>query len=78
MAIDLAIPWFSMTKIATVSTAIRLVGRGALELNEAVFRHVPAMEALRPREWAERITVRHLLACRRPREPDTGEVDPPG
>jgi CubicO group peptidase (beta-lactamase class C family) len=61
MAIDLAIPWFSMTKIATATTAIRLVERGVLELNEAVFPHVPAMETLRPREWAERITVRHLL-----------------
>ena len=61
MAIDLAIPWFSMTKIATATTAIRLVERGALELNEAVFPHVPAMEVLRPREWTERITVRHLL-----------------
>jgi CubicO group peptidase (beta-lactamase class C family) len=61
MATDLVIPWFSMTKIATATTAIRLVESGALELDAGVFSLVPAIESLRPREWAERITVRHLL-----------------
>lgn len=61
MAPDLLIPWFSMTKIATATIAIRARERGLLDLDGPVMPLVPAMEALRPRAWAERITVRHLL-----------------
>jgi CubicO group peptidase (beta-lactamase class C family) len=61
MATDIAFPWFSMTKIATATTAIRLAERGVLELDVPVSSLVPAMRLLRPTPWAARITVRHLL-----------------
>jgi CubicO group peptidase (beta-lactamase class C family) len=61
MRTDLAIPWFSMTKIATATLAMRLVERGVLELDGAVLPLVPSVQVLRPSEWAARITVRHLL-----------------
>ena len=61
MGTDLAIPWFSMTKIATATTAIRMAERGILELDAPVLLLVPAMRSLRPTTWAERITARHLL-----------------
>jgi len=61
MRTDLAIPWFSMTKIATATVAMRLVERGALDLDGPVLPLVGAVETLRPAEWAARITVRHLL-----------------
>jgi CubicO group peptidase (beta-lactamase class C family) len=61
MRTDLVIPWFSMTKIATATTAMRLVERGLLELDTPVLPLVPAMGALRPAAWAQRITARHLL-----------------
>ena len=61
MGTDLAIPWFSMTKIATATTAIRLAERGVLELDAPVLPLVPAVRSLRPATWAGRITARHLL-----------------
>lgn len=61
MRTDLAIPWFSMTKIATATVAMRLVERGVLQLDGPVLPLVPAVQVLRPGEWAARITVRHLL-----------------
>ncbi len=61
MATDLGVPWFSMTKIATATTAVRLAERGTFELDSAVLPLVPAMRSLRPARWAERITARHLL-----------------
>jgi CubicO group peptidase (beta-lactamase class C family) len=61
MATDIAIPWFSMTKTATATTAIRLAERGTLELDSPILPLVPAMHSLRPSRWAERITARHLL-----------------
>jgi CubicO group peptidase (beta-lactamase class C family) len=61
MRTDLAIPWFSMTKIATATVAMRLVEAGVLDLDGEVRSLVPAVEVLRPAEWATRITVRHLL-----------------
>lgn len=61
MATDIAVPWFSMTKIATATTAVRLAERGIIELDSAVFPLVPAMRSLRPSRWAERITARQLL-----------------
>ncbi len=53
--------WFSMTKIATATTVLRLAGQGVLDLDEPVVARVPAMHVLRPSEWAGRITPRHLL-----------------
>jgi CubicO group peptidase (beta-lactamase class C family) len=61
MRTDLAIPWFSMTKIATATAAMRLVERGLLELDAPVRPLVPAMSALHPAAWAQHITARHLL-----------------
>jgi CubicO group peptidase (beta-lactamase class C family) len=61
MTTDAAAPWFSMTKIATATTAMRLSERGLLDLDAPVHPLVPEMAALRPSAWAERITPRHLL-----------------
>src|SRR3954447_1143426 len=61
MGTDLAVPWFSMTKIVTATVTTRLVERGVLDLDARVQPLVPAVATLRPSEWAGRITVRHLL-----------------
>ena len=61
MRIEDAFPWFSMTKIATATTALRLVERGVLDLDVPIAPLVPAMRPLRPAGWAAEITVRHLL-----------------
>jgi CubicO group peptidase (beta-lactamase class C family) len=61
MRIDDAFPWFSMTKIATATTAVRLVERGVLELDAPLALRVPAMRLLTPAKWAAKITLRHLL-----------------
>ena len=60
IATDMVIPWFSMTKIATATAVLRLVERGAFSLDAPALPLVPAMRSLRPQEWAERITMRHL------------------
>jgi CubicO group peptidase (beta-lactamase class C family) len=54
-------PWFSMTKLVTATTAMRLVERGVLDLDEPTVRHVPSMGRLRPTSRAGSITARHLL-----------------
>jgi CubicO group peptidase (beta-lactamase class C family) len=54
-------PWFSMTKIVTATTAMRLVGQGRLDLDEPLGRHSPQLGRLRPAANAKRITARHLL-----------------
>ena len=61
MSTDAAMPWFSMTKIATATTAMRLSERGLLDLDAPVLPLVPAVGALRPALFASRITPRHLL-----------------
>jgi len=61
MGPDLAAPWFSMTKIATATTAIVLSERGQLDLDAPVGAVAPATRELLPREQADRITPRHLL-----------------
>jgi CubicO group peptidase (beta-lactamase class C family) len=61
MTTGTSVPWFSMTKIATATVAMRLAERGTLDLDAPVLPLVPAMQALRPAEWAEAITARHLL-----------------
>lgn len=55
-------PWFSMTKIVTATAAMRLAERGVLDLDAPVSGHVPALRQVRPPEWANRITARHLLS----------------
>ena len=54
-------PWFSMTKIVTATTAMRLVEQGTLDLDEPLGRHVPQLGRLQPAANAKRITARHLL-----------------
>lgn len=61
MAPDVAIPWFSMTKLATATAVMNLADRGRLDLDEPVFPRVPAMRWLRPSAAARTITPRHLL-----------------
>jgi CubicO group peptidase (beta-lactamase class C family) len=61
MRTDLAMPWFSMTKIATATTTMRLVERGTLALDVPIAPLVPGMRSLRPGDWAAMITIRHLL-----------------
>ncbi len=55
-------PWFSMTKVFTVTTAMRMVERGELDLDEPAMKHVPAVARLAPASWAARITPRHLMS----------------
>jgi CubicO group peptidase (beta-lactamase class C family) len=55
-------PWFSMTKIVTATAAMRLAGRGVLDLDTPLSGHVPALRQVRPTGWARRITARHLLS----------------
>lgn len=61
MRSSLAVPWFSMTKIATATVAVRLSEKGLLDLDQPIGSLVPAMEAVKPVGWAARITARHLL-----------------
>lgn len=61
MTTDTAMPWFSMTKIATATAAIRLAERGVLPLDDPVLPIVPAVRLLKPSDQAARITARHLL-----------------
>jgi CubicO group peptidase (beta-lactamase class C family) len=58
---DLAAPWFSMTKIATATTTMALSERGLIDLDAPIAATAPVTKTLRPEEWAERITPRHLL-----------------
>jgi len=55
-------PWFSMTKVFTVTTAMRMALRGDIDLDEPVAKHVPAVRRLWPASWAARITARHLMS----------------
>ena len=61
MSADLVAPWFSMTKIATTTVALRLVEAGILGLDKPVAPLVPQMSLLKPSNWAALITPRHLL-----------------
>jgi CubicO group peptidase (beta-lactamase class C family) len=54
-------PWFSMTKIVTATTAMRLADKGTLDLDEPLAPLLPELGHLRPAESARRITARHLL-----------------
>jgi CubicO group peptidase (beta-lactamase class C family) len=61
MATDVSAPWFSMTKIATATLALRLAVEGVLEVDAPVIETVPEVEMLSPTAWARAITPRHLL-----------------
>ena len=61
MSADLAAPWFSMTKIATATVALRLAEARILDLDEPVAPLVPQMSVLRPYNRVGLITPRHLL-----------------
>ena len=61
MATDVAVPWFSMTKLVTATTVMGLATRGLLPLDTPLLPLVPAMSSLRPVSWAQRITARQLL-----------------
>jgi len=61
-SLGMVCPWFSMTKVVTATAAVRLAERGVLDLDAPVDRHVPALSRVRPRQWASRITTRHLLS----------------
>jgi CubicO group peptidase (beta-lactamase class C family) len=50
--------WFSMTKIATATAAMRLVDRGSLSLDDEVAALVPG---ILPESAGARVRVRHLL-----------------
>lgn len=54
-------PWFSMTKLVTATTAVRLSERGLLDLDEPIGRHLPIIRRLQPSSAAASITARHLL-----------------
>lgn len=58
---DMVCPWFSMTKIVTATLAMRLAGRGLLNLDQPVLPLVPELAVMQPLSLAERITPRHLL-----------------
>lgn len=61
MSTDVAMPWFSMTKLATSTLAVKLAGHGCLDLDEPVADVVTELGSLTPRAWARRITARHLI-----------------
>lgn len=54
-------PWFSMTKIATATAAMRLVEEGTLDLDAPIAAYIPQFVRLRPEASARKITARHLL-----------------
>lgn len=54
-------PWFSMTKIATATVALRLVERGLLDLDAPLAPHVPQFARLRPVTAGRQISAYHLL-----------------
>jgi CubicO group peptidase (beta-lactamase class C family) len=55
-------PWFSMTKVVTVTAAMRLAEAGLFDLDEPVLKHVPAIGRLNPARDSARITPRHLMS----------------
>lgn len=55
-------PWFSMTKIVTVTAAMQMVEKRQLGLDESVVQHYARFGRMRPASRAERVTVRHLMS----------------
>src|SRR6056297_210008 len=61
MSTEVAVPWFSMTKIATATLAVRLAEDGTIDLDEPIAAVADEVSCLQPTAWARRITRRHLL-----------------
>lgn len=55
-------PWFSMTKIVTATTAMRLAEKGIIDLDAPVLDYLPMFGTMRPSSRAEHVTPRHLLS----------------
>ena len=55
-------PWFSMTKIVTATTAMRLAEKKVIDLDAPVLDYVPVFGRLRPSSRAAHVTPRHLLS----------------
>ena len=55
-------PWFSMTKIVTATTAMRLAEKKVIDLDAPVLEYVPVFGTMRPSARAEQVTPRHLLS----------------
>ena len=55
-------PWFSMTKIVTATTTMRLAERKLIDLDAPVLGYVPVFGRMRPSSRAEQVTPRHLLS----------------
>jgi CubicO group peptidase (beta-lactamase class C family) len=55
-------PWFSMTKIVTATTTMRLAEKQIIDLDAPVLDYVPVFETMRPGSRAALVTPRHLLS----------------
>ena len=55
-------PWFSMTKIVTATTAMRLAEKRVIDLDAPVVDYVPLFGTMRPSSRADHVTPRHLLS----------------
>jgi CubicO group peptidase (beta-lactamase class C family) len=76
---DMICPWFSMTKIVTATLAMRMAGRGLLNLDQPVLPLVPGAggdAAAVTRGTHHAASPAH--AQRRVRQPDPGPLDPSG
>ena len=61
MALDTVFRWASLTKPVVAATALALMERGRLDLDDPVTRFLPDFEPRLPDGSAPRISVRHLL-----------------
>ena len=61
MALDTVFRWASLTKPVVAATALALMERGRLDLDDPVTRFLPDFEPRLPDGSAPRIIVRHLL-----------------
>jgi CubicO group peptidase (beta-lactamase class C family) len=61
MALDAVFRWASLTKPVVAATALALIERGRLDLDDPVTQFLPDFEPRLPDGSAPRITVRHLL-----------------
>jgi CubicO group peptidase (beta-lactamase class C family) len=53
--------WFSMTTAMTAAAVMQLVEKGTIRLDDLACQHCPSLCVVAPPQWAERITIRHLL-----------------
>ena len=56
--------WFSMTKVFTVTAAMRMAARGEIDLDEPASKYVPELAHLEPADGSARITPRLLMSHR--------------